>query len=190
MNYLASKINKYRITALIIWSLIVLVGLSPAQAAPSEVGGCFDDNLPRGETHSKITPVKKIEEPYFYNRSFDYQFVIIASPRDVLEALSGSDVRRQEKLNTLLDLLKKDMPLAANTDLFSYVISHPEVFMDVQRLSADLLEKGKAAVLDAGPGELLPMIEMERTNKGAVRTVKFYGTGNVFLIWRVDCIAH
>lgn len=113
----------------------------------------------------------------------------MASPQDVLEVMIKSNVGRQGKPNRLLEKLKKDMPLKENKDLFGYVISDPSVFMDVQRLSAFLLERGKAAVLDAGPGELLTMIEMERTNKGTERTVRFYTTDNVFLIWRVDCIA-
>lgn len=89
----------------------------------------------------------------------------------------------------LLALIKIDLPLTWNTDLFGYVLSDSYQFSVIQRVFAAHLRRGDAAVFDARTGELLSSIEVRINNSTGARRHRFYSR-DTMLMQGVDCIEY
>lgn len=150
--------------------------------------GCFDSTMSRGESRSSVKLVPEIASPYFYFRSFDYNFAILVTPSRVQSALEAAASNGNRDAKALLELVGKDLPLTGNTDLFKYVLSDSHQLSIVQRVMVNFLERGEAAVFDAETGQLSPTIKVRHVNTDRARSRTFYAVGKTILLQSLDCI--
>jgi len=165
--------------------LIFLVESTKLSAAAST---CFDAAIPRGKSSSSVKLPTQIKAPYFYFRSFDYNFAILASSDDVHGALQLASANGSKDAGELLRLVSKDLPLERNTDLFKYVLSDSYQLSAIQRVLVGLLGSGKAAVFDAETGHLSSTMEIKFENSEHLRGRTFYDSNKEILVQSVDCV--
>ena len=174
-----------RSASLVVMLLIAQLTSESQSAFASE---CLASALPRGESHASITALDKIASPYFYFRSFDYSFAILAAPSSVRQALEVSAKNGSKDAKGLLAMVERNWPLTRDTDLFGYVLADSYQMSVVQRVLVDLVEHGDVAVFDAQTGQLIPTISVKRINSKRSRTRVFYVSGKTILLQSIDCI--
>ncbi len=150
--------------------------------------GCLVTDMPRGESRASVGLMEKIADPYFYFRSFDYNFAVLVIPASLRGALESAAANGNKDAKELLALVTKDLPLDRNTDLFKYVLADSYQLSAIQRTLVNLLERGEAAVFDAETGRLLSTISGKRVNSDHVRSRTFYASGKTVLLQSLDCI--
>lgn len=163
---------------------MTLALLSVAGAAQAAL--CVDPSAPEAFTGQTI-PLKHwvaVTGPHFYYRLLDQCCVLLVSPDRVTSLLASSKNEQNQKL---LILIQKDLPLARDIDLFSYVVSSAVAVGDVQHLAADLLEGGEAILFNVLAKKPLHTIELRRGNEELSRSRNFYYPGGVLLLESRDC---
>ena len=166
------------------FAVVVLLGVSQSAFA----SGCLVPAIPRGESRASVGLMDKIASPYLYFRLFDYNFAILVSSDSVHRDLESTAVSGNKDAKELLALVGKDLPLERNTDLFKYVLADSYQLSIIQRTLVNLLERGEAAVFDAGTGRLLSTIRVKRVNSDHARSRTFYTSGKTILLQSLDCI--
>jgi hypothetical protein len=110
----------------------------------------------------------RAQDPVFYYRSD--RFAILMKTAHVQELLE-SKVRRWDAPGDarLLAAILNDLPLTGDTDLVKYVLSDTDLLDRTERVAADLLESGKASLVDLwGPdrGDLVSRVRLLTNSSG------------------------
>lgn len=167
-------------------AVLVIVLLVRGQSAIGSA--CIDSAIPRGESRSSVKLLTDVEKPYFYFRTFDYNFAVLVTAKSIRSALESASSNGSKDAGNLLKLIAKDLPLIQNTDLFKYVLLDYYQLSVIQRTLVELLESGDAAVFDAETGHLSETIELRRNNSEHIRARAFYDPNKEVLFRSVDCI--
>ena len=151
---------------------------------------CRDPGVPKGESRSRVRVLSHIKAPYFYFRSFDYNFVVVVTPDSLRAELEVEASGGNKEAGELRDLVGRELPLSQNSDLFRFVLDDAYRLSFIQRLMVIFLARGDAAVFDAETGEFVPAIEVEQSNSTLARGRTFYGPHRVVLLRSLDCVSN
>lgn len=134
--------------------------------------------------------LRPTDEPAYYFRVSHYAFLIPADQfAAYLEAREwGSGARER-----LLAEIKKD-PVTSRTDLFKYVLADARNLQLIEHTVADLVEKGKAALVDVWewttPESIVPSLKVVTTiGTCAYKGRQFFSPSNDLLLQVTDSIA-
>jgi hypothetical protein len=117
----------------------MLAGLSLMAAAPASAR-CGDKAGYRNPVETILTLSAVRPRPAYYLRT--RAFVLMFAAEDMLAALEKSD--RNGRNEPLLQALRRDQPLKADTDLFKYAFDLPKEVETLDHAVAALLDAGKA----------------------------------------------
>lgn len=153
---------------------------------------CGDANGKPGTNGHFISLPAKPPEPFFYYRLDDY--VVLMRPKDVLAQLnawSERPINRHSDATALRLRIVNSLPLRENKDLYSYILHDPGLWTQTRWLLIELLEGGKAAVIDTGGNALQRVYVRHDQQKYSVATIIQLGKSrkSFQLIWQLQCIA-
>lgn len=143
-----------RWTTVISTSVFLLAASLDAQA---EKGVCEKKHLSRHYTKSSLPlRVRDPRVPEFYLRMRTSLTLVYLLPDDVVDALG--EFANLPSAARLQDLIRHDLPLKEDTDLFKYVTRDNDALGDVERALDVVLKQGKAAIdgWPCGAGILAP----------------------------------
>ena len=120
-----------------------LVAFVPLYAADA-FADCSKRELRAGDTiTAELTHAAQIRErPAFYLRVPSVNTVLFFRPEDVLTTLASRLGQRPR----MLDLLRADLPLRENTDLYKYVVNDDSALWPMEYVVATLLTSGRVSV--------------------------------------------
>jgi hypothetical protein len=137
------------LVAMVAAPLLVAVGAAPVSAR------CGDKAGHRNPVETTLTLNVIRPRPAYYLRTSAYVMMFTAD--DMIKRVEESD--RNGRHAALLSALKRDQPLASDTDLFKYAFELPREVETLDYAVAALLDEGKAnltatSALDgSGPSE-------------------------------------
>ena len=169
--------GRVRVTALV-FALTAIV-------EPSASFACVSPDYPKGVTVKMVGLPKMPVPPYYYVRTFDYNYFIAFEASALDQLLSSGAVYGGQDL--LKDIKAGARPLG-NVDLSVYVLAKPEHFSTIQRLSVVGLERAAASVVSLPDGSGVPKVKMRVDNSSSGFTIRFDASGS-FLVWEIRCIA-
>jgi hypothetical protein len=165
--------------------IVALLLFTDASAGES---GCLSATSPTGVTTKIVTLKAKVEAPYFYYRSFDFNYVLLVSADSLSAALNTSAQTRTADIASLRTAIKRDLPLTQSADLFRYVLMDPYRFSVIQKLMVELLYRGDVAVMYAPLGDVLASVTVRQSNQTSGSSRDFFGPNDARLMWSLDCI--
>lgn len=176
-------------TQLRLSAVLAALLLLPATAIGSV---CGDANGKPGTNGHFISLPGKPPEPFFYYRLDDY--VVLMRPKAVVAQLNAWS---EQPINLHLDAtalrlrIVNSLPLRENKDLYSYILRDPALWAQTRWLLIELLEAGKAAVIDTGGNALQRLYVRHDQQKYQVATIIQLDKSrkSLQLIWQLQCIA-
>ena len=147
---------------------------------------CVSADYPKGRTVKMVAFPKAPTAPFFYVRTFDYNYAIVFDQRVVTQLLGSGAVYGGE---ALLKDPQAEAPLAGNVDLSGLILRKQEHFSAVQHLSVVGLERALASVVLLPEGTDVLKVKMLVENRTEGYTIRFDANGNL-IAWVVRCIAN
>jgi hypothetical protein len=139
------KINYFFVAA-----TIFIGGCAHTSDSVSRIcGGDFSLKSNDRVTISNISIPQRSDEFVFY--IFEKNYAVLMKPSDVLDFLREHNSFGEFTL--LLEKITKDLPLKDNIDIKKYALEKAFLYSTAKRISADLIENGKASIVDMGYGE-------------------------------------
>lgn len=149
-----------------------------------------------GDENAKSRRIELYDEPAvpsFYFRASHYAILVAA---DVLiDTLEAAFRRYESPLDgRLLVELKRNSPLKENTDLFKFVLTDSRYLQRIELLLANMLEGGKATVVDvwqlsSDPNRALEAIILVHIDSGSAGTRRFCTPSGDLLLDVTDYVA-
>jgi len=165
---------------------VALLGLLSSSAAGSVCGD--DRGNPDADGHFVVLTARP-DAPFFYYRLGDY--VLLAQPSALLAQLDKwSSGQLEPPASALRSVILSALPLRANADLYGYVLENPRLWFVTRSLAIELIEAGKAAVVDDAGNALQRLyVQHDRQHRVAETDIRLDKPATAFqLIRRVDCI--
>lgn len=176
-------------TRLRLSAVLAALLLLPANAIGSV---CGDANGKPGTKGHFVSLPGRPPEPYFYYRLDDY--VALMRPKAVLAQVnewSQAPITHPRDATALRLKIVNSLPLRENTDLYSYILHDAGLWAQTRWLLVELLEAGKAAVIDTGGNALQRLYVRHDQHKYSAATIIQLDKSrkSLQLIWQLQCIA-
>jgi hypothetical protein len=169
---------------------VIMAVLLLLLATPGLAQFCDAGSEKSKQEAKQVSLLPPTDEPAYYFRVSHYAFLIPADQLVVyLEAREWGTGARER----LLAELKKD-PVTSRTDLFKYVLMDGRNLQLIEHTVADLVEKGKAALVDVWewttPETIVPSVKVVTTiGNCAYQGREFFSPSNDLLLQVTDSIA-
>jgi hypothetical protein len=168
---------------------VIMAVLLLTLATPGLAQFCDAASEKSKQEEKQVSLLHPTDEPAYYFRVSHYAFLIPADQFVAhLEAREWGTGRER-----LLTELKKD-PVTSRTDLFKYVLMDGRNLQLIEHTVADLVEKGKAALVDVWewtmPESIVPSVKVVTTiGNCAYQGREFFSPSNDLLLQVTDSIA-
>jgi hypothetical protein len=150
-----------------------------------------DDPKGKPETLGHLVTLARPPNSPFYYYRLDDEYVVLIDHAAIVAKLSAPDAATPNRPKAVLRAnLLSSAPLRENKDLYAYILADPGQWFPIRSLVIDLIESGKASVIDAGANPLKDLyVEHDRQVKGIATSVRLHKPKQALqLIWRLDCI--
>jgi len=164
-----------------------VVAVMVAWHSPAHAQTCLIDTDKAGTTNREVTMRALPSAPSFYYRADDY--VAFIPPQDVMEFLErASRETRDQSLNRVAQMIRSDMPIKANQDLFAYVTRDWSLWSPINFAIIQLISDGKATLtnLRGVPMDRVTIVS-EQSQRVRSRAVLIDVKPQARMLWKYEC---